>query len=464
MALTQAEYEKILGGGSSDATKDKDVGLTKSILSGVGSGVFKIFEGAATLGATLMDLGIDKNRAEAVEEYFDRINPFDEAAEATAAGKITELIVNIGIPGGAAFKIGSGLTKATLRAKQAGKYLSANEKLRRFGKGAVAGGVAEGVFVGDIEDAGTFGDFLGGPTKIERDTSDPTTELLNRFKFGVEGALFTGAIGAAGRTVSKLRNQTGTGKAITGKPGSFEKAYNKFIDKYISKPLRARGPEVQEAFEEANRRRGLIAKDQSRAENAMIKIENITNQILKNFKRTGNKVDNNVRKELLKDMNNILTDNNNLKPIIDEAGTVTLKSIDEKTEQAFKNKLITKYNAAPEDVKELFKNFNRMRGTWSELFTLMGTRLTDDALKNFQKVIPQQINDILDRGYETFKNNPMSVADNYPPTKAVIDDAVKNFKKEAAEKGVTLSDDVAKNMVNEVWNNAELPKGILLSK
>ena len=57
----------------------------------------------------------------------------------------------------------------------------------------------------------------------------------------------------------------------------------------------------------------------------------------------------------------------------------------------------------------------------------------------------------------------MSVADNYPPTKAVIDDAVKNFKKEAAEKGVTLSDDVAKNMVNEVWNNAELPKGILLS-
>ena len=229
MALTQAEYEKILGGGSSDATKDKDVGLTKSILAGLGSGVFKIFEGAATLGATLMDLGIDKNRAEAVEEYFDRINPFDEAAEATAAGKITELIVNIGIPGGAAFRIGSGLTKATLRAKQAGKYLSANEKFRRFGKGAVAGGVAEGVFVGDVEDVGTFGDFLGGPTKVERDTSDPTTELLNRLKFGVEGALFTGAIGAAGKTVSKLRNQTGTGKAITGEPGTFEKAYNKFF-------------------------------------------------------------------------------------------------------------------------------------------------------------------------------------------------------------------------------------------
>jgi hypothetical protein len=63
--------------------KDKEVGLTKSILSGLGSGVFKIFEGAATLGATLLDLGVDRNRAEAVEEYFDNLNPFDEAAEAT---------------------------------------------------------------------------------------------------------------------------------------------------------------------------------------------------------------------------------------------------------------------------------------------------------------------------------------------------------------------------------------------
>ena len=39
MALTQSEYEKLLGGMSSGATKDKDIGLTKSILSGVGSGI-----------------------------------------------------------------------------------------------------------------------------------------------------------------------------------------------------------------------------------------------------------------------------------------------------------------------------------------------------------------------------------------------------------------------------------------
>ena len=86
----------------------KDIGVAQSMLAGLGSGIFKIFEGAATLGATLMDLGVDKDRAEAVELLFEKINPFDEAAEATAAGKITELIVNTGIPGGLAFKVGSG--------------------------------------------------------------------------------------------------------------------------------------------------------------------------------------------------------------------------------------------------------------------------------------------------------------------------------------------------------------------
>ena len=90
--------------------KDEEVGFFESALAGVVTGLWNIPKGVFSLGATLMDLGVDKDRAEAVEAYFDKINPFDQAAEATAAGKITELIVNIGIPGGLAFKVGSGLT------------------------------------------------------------------------------------------------------------------------------------------------------------------------------------------------------------------------------------------------------------------------------------------------------------------------------------------------------------------
>ena len=84
---------------STDTEKDKDYGLATSIAAGVGSGIFKIFEGAATLGATLLDLGIDKDRAEAVEAFFDKINPFDEAAAATGAGTgFTATVNDIDIP------------------------------------------------------------------------------------------------------------------------------------------------------------------------------------------------------------------------------------------------------------------------------------------------------------------------------------------------------------------------------
>jgi hypothetical protein len=454
MALSQEEYNKFL---NSNSTKENEVGITQSILAGVGSGVFKIFEGAATLGATLLDLGVDKNRAEAVEAYFDEINPFDEMAEATAAGKITELIINIGVPGGLAFKVGSGLTKATLQAKKAGKYLSRNEKLKRYGKGALAGGAAEAAFVGDVEDAGTFGDFLGGPTEIDRESDDPKTELLNRLKFGAEGGLFTLGIGAGARGISKLRNQAGSGKAITD-------PVSKWIDKWISKPLRARGPAAQEGFEAEKAYQGLLGRDTNIAENAMIKIDTITNRILKNFKRSGNKVDKEKRKELLKKMNDILTDGNNLNPGIDDAGKVTLRTIDPDKVIDFSNDLINNYKADPKDVAELVQNFNDMRGTWSELFTLMGSRLTPAALEDFQKVIPKQINDVLDRGYEVFKNSPMSVADNYGPSSKVINKAVQEFKDVAADKGITISDDIAKNMVNEVWANAKLPRGVMMNE
>ena len=93
-----------------------------SALAGIGSGLFKIPEGFVSLGATLIDLGADTNKAAEVEKWFAKINPFDEMAEATTAGKITELITNIGVPGGIAFKVGSGLAKGALMAKQSDKY------------------------------------------------------------------------------------------------------------------------------------------------------------------------------------------------------------------------------------------------------------------------------------------------------------------------------------------------------
>ena len=123
-----ATLDEILAGKSKATTispeEENEISTIESVLAGIGSGLYKIPEGFFSLGAALIDLGGDTNKVAEVEKYFADINPFDEAAEATAAGKITELITNLIGPGGVAFKLGSGLAKSAIAAKKAGKYLS----------------------------------------------------------------------------------------------------------------------------------------------------------------------------------------------------------------------------------------------------------------------------------------------------------------------------------------------------
>ena len=93
MAKSLAE----LYGGQESGPTNK-VGTFESMLAGVGSGLIAIPKGLFSLGATLLDLGVDSGKAAEVEKWFDDLTEWDEKAEATAAGKITELLVNIGIP------------------------------------------------------------------------------------------------------------------------------------------------------------------------------------------------------------------------------------------------------------------------------------------------------------------------------------------------------------------------------
>ena len=78
---------------STPAENNNRVGTIESMLSGVASGLIAIPKGFFSLGASLMDLGVNSGKAAKVEQWFDDLTEFDEKAEATAAGKITELLV-----------------------------------------------------------------------------------------------------------------------------------------------------------------------------------------------------------------------------------------------------------------------------------------------------------------------------------------------------------------------------------
>ena len=63
------------------------------------------------------------------------------------------------------------------------------------------------------------------------------------------------------------------------------------------------------------------------------------------------------------------------------------------------------YKADDDDVKDLLASFVGFRGKLGELFTSMGRRFTPESLKSFEEMLPKYINDVVDRGYDVFKNN-----------------------------------------------------------
>ena len=226
MAIQNYDPAKLLA-----AEENSNPSIIGSVAAGIATGLIRIPEGAASLFASIYDITNDTDTAQGVEEWFDenvynKLGDIDEKAEATTAGKITAALVNIGIPGGLAFRQGTKLANYAIKNAKAGKYFTLNNKtladsaqkaiplnkkgkVAKFGAGAVTGGVAEGVFVGDGEDFGSIGDLLGGPTALDRESStggrdQATREVLNRIKFGTEGALLTGVIGGVGNQIGRV--------------------------------------------------------------------------------------------------------------------------------------------------------------------------------------------------------------------------------------------------------------------
>ena len=173
------------------AADENEISQIHGAMAGIASGVIKVPEGIFSLGAELMDLtGITTDAAARVEQVFDTINIFEETAEKTAAGKITQALVQIGVPATFAATAARKVALKALRASKAGTYL--NPKAKNLQKGLkkakqlkkaaptlsakqnigviALGGAAGETLVGDVEDIGTIGDvFEAGPTELDRD-------------------------------------------------------------------------------------------------------------------------------------------------------------------------------------------------------------------------------------------------------------------------------------------------------
>ena len=141
----------------------------------------------------------------------------------------------------------------------------------------------------------------------------------------------------------------------------------------------------------------------------------------------------------------------------------------EKALKDFKTDFKKTFKATDQELDGIIDEYDKVRGTVEELLTVYASRLTPDALQEFGTMMRSSFKDAFDRGYDVFKNNKgdLKLAKNYGPTKKVLEDTVKAFKKDAKSisKGkLTLSDSVATRMADEIWDSTSLAKGVLLGQ
>ena len=474
-----------------DEEKYNDISSIESILAGLGSGLIQIPKGIFSLGASLIDLGAGTNKAAQVEKYFDDLTNLDEKAAATTAGKITELLVNIGIPGGIGFKVGTSMANAAFKYKKAGKYFSLadgknkilvdattklaklNQKGRvaRFGAGAITGGLAEGIFIGDVEKAGTFGDLLGGPTALhvsDSEERDPARDLINRVKFGTEGALFTGLIGGIGKSLKLL---AGRNEALRYADNGIDKGLFKF-NSWLRKESGATPAFFKAQREAIGKKYSDINLAQTRARNLNKKIDGLF-PLMERMFNTGTKAN---RKTLLNLFNDSLISG---KPkvldsgvvkygdnrIIDFAGkkikdTGGISKVEKDKVKAFlKNKNI---QHKPGQLTGIFNEMENMRSDWADMFSIMGRGIkrgqkkglfdnkTIDAFSKFKEQFGDKFKNYIGATYEAFSNQSIIPMLNYRVPAEIVEKAVKVFRESARLNKTPITDQQAKTYVNNI--------------
>ena len=429
--------------------KDEDVGFFESALAGVATGLWNIPKGVFSLGATLFDLVADANTAKGVEKWFDDVNPWDDEAEARTVGKITSAIAQIALPAGYGFKVGSSAAKAwqartaadlakkAVAAKRAGKYFSlaqagnliAKTPTRaRLAGGVVGGGIGEAI-VAD-EDIGTFADMAQGTslepfalTMMNRDEKlegrqDAMRKLVNRLKFGTEGALFNLALVGAGKGIQKLRKPPGSPDAISkNKIEAFAQRYGEF-------GFTARGFGTQATFEAGESAKGIQKA-------VAIEASNLTNALESNLRSLGDT----FYDDYLKNSKLGATDNVQAKVLEDIKDIISPKD--------FKAERILKSDVAKNRLKEMQPVFEykKLQKDLLEVATTKSKVLGDEAL-----------DDLLRQLRDKFK----LLKDKYPN--------IENMVKEFDEKGIFKVKDLnvtkeLDNLLKQVENSVGGPKG-----
>ena len=175
--------------------KGGDAGVVDYALDvpiGIYSGLSKAVQGLLQLGAMPVDYLANTNLLSGIENIFNKITPETK----TGLGEITSVITQFGVPGGAALKIASGISKlkgistmTELSSLGKGVNLAKGMELtKRAGYFGTIGGITD-FAVSTPEKLGTLSDTLGITEQTDFEGLSGQERALETIKVGLEPIL-----------------------------------------------------------------------------------------------------------------------------------------------------------------------------------------------------------------------------------------------------------------------------------
>ncbi len=439
-----------------EAENNQKLSNIESGLTGIASGMLKVPEGIVSLGAELIDLGLDTNTAAEIEMLFDKLNPFEDAASERAIGRLTEALVQIGVPGTIGAKTATKLATKALNAKKAGNLLnpaSSNikkglDKSRRLNEltgrqkfGAmVIGGATGETLVADVERIGSFGDvFKRGPTELDREEFDDPSEdaqrkILNRLRFGSESLALTPFVYGTGKFIGALAKQ---GKHLAYSDSAIERAVDKFASVFR---FRGSKPIEQAVAKETESTRKMA--DLNFSMEQVKRIDKEVDAIFPETKKFFFQANRKERKEFLKVLDETLF-----------SGPLT-KGLDENLRMKIVD-IMSKAGAKPEGIKTVMTGLERSRDYFVSLIEQASNTpaivdLPNNLTGELSKLLGNRVKNSISNTFEIFDNPNAGFLQSYKPTRDSIEKVKQIFIRYAAKNNKVVTPQMAEGYVNDI--------------
>ena len=470
---------------------ESEVGITESIGFALISGGIKIPYGLANVSAMIMDLAADENlsvdqsNVARLENWFDKtyfgnVMKYSESkARETAIGRITEALVQLyggwKTVGKHGVKVTEKASKIFNRAYDAiknGRYArtAGNSNLYKIAKetkklntlsgkqkfvGLVVGGGLSGGVVYDAEDIGTFGDWFfdeGKYTALDRKQratakEDALRMLYNKLKFGGEmGFPIIPSVVGLYKTGKLLLNQ-GHNLAYSNK------AFEQYLEKFVAKPLRARGKFPEEEFQAMQRLEGKQASARKLAEDYLKNFDEIIKRISKNSQSAAN------ASGLTDEISEAIVKVIGQGKLGVKNGRVVGQGFSPKSLNAFMKTLTEDLKIGTDDAVALVDELANVHGSWAEFLNTVhqGDNL-NVGIKQFTDLMNDRIRNTLSSEYKIFSESSLKPIDQYPASKDVKASVAEIFRANAKANQVSMSKEEANLIVNDVIKNVKLDK------